>query len=135
MKPRAVTVGAVLLFHVATDPDWAAAVATGRYERSTYGLSLADVGFVHACASRDQLDTVLRSFYADVHEPLRLLVIDSERLRSPWQLDDVPGAPDPYPHVYGPVDVDAVIEAFVMTRTAEGWSYPWPPTAMREADA
>ena len=35
------------LFHVAEAADWEAARRSGRYERSTRGLSLEDVGFKH----------------------------------------------------------------------------------------
>ena len=58
----------MFLLHVATESDWADAQAAGCYEGSTYGRSLAEVGFVHASASHAQLDGVLRSFYADVRE-------------------------------------------------------------------
>lgn len=100
----------MLLLHVATESDWAAAQAAGSYDRSTYGRSLAEVGFVHCCATWPQLDGVLARFYADVREPLIVLVIDSDRLTSRWQLEDVPGAAEPFPHVYGPIDLSAVVE-------------------------
>jgi glutathione S-transferase len=110
----------VFLLHVATEADWAEALAGGCYARSTYGRSLAEVGFVHASASHAQLDGVLSSFYADVREPLRLLVIDPRRLTSPWRMDAVPGATEPFPHVYGPVNLDAVVDTAPLGRGGRG---------------
>lgn len=114
----------MFLFHVATEADWAEARAAGRYERSTYGRSLTEVGFLHASASRAQLDGVLSSYYADVREPLRLLVIDPDRLTSPWRMEPVPGEPAPFPHVYGPLNLDAVVDTAPLTRAEGGWTYP-----------
>ena len=127
----------MFLFHVATEAGWAEARAVGSYERSTYGRSLAEVGFLHASASRAQLDGVLSEFYADVREPLRLLVIDPQRLGSPWRMDAVPGAPAPFPHVYGRLNLDAVVDSVPMTRVEGGWTYRWSadaPTTTRGDD-
>jgi uncharacterized protein (DUF952 family) len=50
-------------------------------------------------------------FYRDVTGGLVLLVIDPGLLRAEVRYEDVPGAELPFPHVYGPVNTDAVIEA------------------------
>ncbi|UUP15505.1 DUF952 domain-containing protein [Aeromicrobium wangtongii] len=89
---------------------WREALRTGTYTASTLGLDLADVGFIH-CAQAQQLAGVHERFYADVADQLLLLEIDTDRLTVPWRLDDVPGQPDPFPHVYGPLDVAAVVSA------------------------
>ena len=47
-------------------------------------------------------------YYADVGEPLLLLTIDTDLLTSPWQEDPV--GDDTYPHIYGPLNPDAVVE-------------------------
>lgn len=98
------------IFHLALEPAWADAQSSGTYTVSTLGLDLADVGFIH-CAQADQVPGVYERFYTDVTEQLLLLTIDTDRLTSPWQLDDVPGEPLPFPHVYGPLNVDAVVSA------------------------
>ncbi|MET1038618.1 MAG: DUF952 domain-containing protein [Aeromicrobium sp.] len=98
------------IFHLATATAWRAAEAAGTYTVSTIGLDLAEVGFIH-CSQAEQVDGVHARFYADVAEPLVLLTIDTDRLSAPWQLDDVPGQPLPFPHVYGPLNVDAVVAA------------------------
>ena len=40
---------------------------------------------------------------------LLLLTIDTDRLTSPVVEEQVPGAERPFPHVYGPVNVSAVV--------------------------
>jgi uncharacterized protein (DUF952 family) len=100
----------VRIFHLATVPAWRAAEAAGTYSVSTIGLSLADVGYIH-CSQAEQVDSVHQRFYTEVTEPLVLLTIDTDRLSAPWQLDDVPGQALPFPHVYGPLNVDAVVSA------------------------
>jgi uncharacterized protein (DUF952 family) len=94
------------IFHIATAQDWATAQRTGTYTTSTYGRSLAEVGFIHA-SRREQWEAVRELLYADVAEPLVLLEIDPDLLTSPWREDPVDG--DTFPHVYGPLDVAAVV--------------------------
>jgi uncharacterized protein (DUF952 family) len=97
----------VLVFHVATAADWAAAQQSGSYTTSTRGRSLAEEGFLHA-ARREQVAGVLDRYYRDAGEPLLLLTIDTDRLAVPWQEDAV--GDDTYPHVYGPLSPSAVTE-------------------------
>lgn len=115
----------MFLFHIATEPDWHRARSEGVYTRSTYGRSLAEQGDIHCSAGHDQVDDVLARVYAEVSDPLLLLVVDPARLSSPWQLDDAPDAAAPFPHVYGPLNLDAVVDTAVIERQADGWTYPW----------
>lgn len=98
------------IFHLATDDAWTSAVAAGAYTVSTLGLDLAEVGFIHS-SQAEQVAGVYERFYSDVDAPLRLLEIDTDLLTSPWQLDPVEGEPLPFPHIYGPLNVDAVVSA------------------------
>jgi uncharacterized protein (DUF952 family) len=97
------------ILHAALPADWAAARLAGRYAVSTRGSSLAEIGFIHASTER-QLPGVLDFAYADLAD-LLLLVLDVEALeavRSPVRWDDVPDAPEPFPHIYGPVPASVV---------------------------
>lgn len=113
----------MLIFHIAEPADWATAHDVGCHTASTRNATLDEVGFIH-CSQHDQVQDVLESIYADVDHDLTLLTIDTERLASPWQLDEVPGAARPFPHIYGPLNLDAVTEAAPLRRTAGGWSLP-----------
>ena len=95
------------IHHVATAADWEQAQASGRYTTSTRGATLAEVGFLHA-AREDQVAGVLERYYADVTEPLVLLVVDTDLLDVPWSEDPV--GDTTFPHVHGPLSPDAVVE-------------------------
>ena len=99
-----------LIYHIATRADWERALADGEYTRSTVDKTLAEEGFIHASQS-SQVAGTANKFYRDVAGDLVLLVIDPGLLRAEVRYEDVPGAELPFPHVYGPLNVDAVIEA------------------------
>lgn len=98
-----------MIYHLAEAAHWEAALREGRYARSTLGRSLEDEGFVHASSS-EQWPVVRSRFYAQVAEPLVLLEIDETRLTSPVvrEVGD-PATGEEFPHVYGPIDLDAVV--------------------------
>jgi uncharacterized protein (DUF952 family) len=66
------------------------------------------------------LAPVANLFCADAGEPLAVLVIDSERLSSPSQYDDVPGSDEPFPHIYGPLNPDAVVAVVPLEAGPDG---------------
>lgn len=106
------------IFHVALRSDWESATRSGSYTVSTRGRTLAEEGFIHASRA-DQWQGVHERFYADVDEPLVLLVIDTDRLSSPV-VDEAPdGAGETFPHVYGPLNVDAVVHAVPLDATGK----------------
>lgn len=91
-----------MLFHLADAAEWQAAVdAGGPYERSMPGVALADVGFLH-CSFADQVEPTRQRWYAD-RDDLVLLTIDPELLAAEVRVEDG------FPHVYGPLDLAAVV--------------------------
>jgi uncharacterized protein (DUF952 family) len=99
-----------LIYHIATAADWHRAQRDGEYATSTFGRTLAQEGFIHA-SSAAQVTDVANRFYRGVTEGLVVLVIDPARLHSPVRYDPVPGAGERFPHIYGPLNVDAVLAA------------------------
>lgn|SRR5487761_904780 len=97
-----------VIYHIATRTDWERAVRDGEYTTSTRGRTLAQQGYIHA--SDAQQVAVVANFVYKGERDLVLLVIDPDRVRSRIQYDPVPDAPAPYPHIYGPLNTDAVIE-------------------------
>lgn len=120
----------MLIFHIATAADWLAAEISDSYTTSTQGVTLEQEGFIHL--SRDsQAATVLSKYYANVTEPLTLLMVDTDFLTSPWQFDDVLGALQSFPHIYGPLNPNAVIEATPLTKDDSGtWVLPTLPASI-----
>ncbi|MCW2814483.1 MAG: hypothetical protein JWN84_1938 [Nocardioides sp.] len=119
------------LFHIATVTDWDAARASGRYTTSTRGRTLAEEGFIHASRG-DQWQGVRERFYADVTEPLVLLVIDTDRLGSPVVEEGVPDSDETFPHVYGPIEADAVVRTIPLVDRVDRVA-PAPDGAPAEA--
>src|SRR5712691_8131010 len=87
--------------------DWKRALADGEYTMSTRGRTLAEQGFIHASTAR-QVTGVANSFYRGAPD-LLVLVIDTDKLTAPLAYDVVPGADEPFPHIYGPLNPGAVI--------------------------
>lgn len=94
------------IHHLALPEDWAAAQEAGDYRVSSRGRTLADEGFIHT-STPEQVAGTFQRYYADRHDVL-LLTIDTDRLTSPWRFDPV--GDTEFPHVYGPIDLDAVVE-------------------------
>ena len=106
------------LFHLADRKQWEAAEAAGRYEISTRGKTLPEVGFIH-CSLRHQLRPVAEAVFADADD-LVLLVIDGDLVDVPIRYE----GPD-YPHLYGPLSTAAVVSATPVERDAAGqWILP-----------
>ena len=106
------------IFHLALRSEWEAARRSGGYTTSTLGRTLAEEGFIHASRG-DQWQGVRDRYYADVTEPLVLLVIDTDRLTSPVVEETPPGADETFPHVYGPINADAVVQAVPLDTAGE----------------
>ena len=105
-----------LLYHLALRQEWQAARAAGVYRRSTRGLALESVGFIHL-SSAHQVPATASRFYADLPAgAVLLLTIDPQRLAAAglevrFELAD---GGEPFPHLYGTLPLEAV-------RLAEPW--------------
>lgn len=111
------------IFHLAFEDEWAAAKEAGAYRISTRGQTLDDgATFIHA-SRFDQVGATANKFYSDVETPLVLLVIDTERLVSALCDEDLDGSGTTFPHIYGPLNLDAVVDVLAYERDEDG---RWP---------
>jgi uncharacterized protein (DUF952 family) len=109
------------IYHIVSRDDWNAAVADDSYRPP----SLEAEGFVH-CSTRDQVvETANRFFHGQ--DGLVLLCIDVRRLRTPLRYEppDMPGhtgngAQALFPHLYGPLQIDAVVRVLPFPARADG---------------
>ena len=109
------------ILHIASVDEWEAAKKAGSYRWSTRGKSLDDgATFIHA-SRPEQVSLVANRVYADATRPLCLLVIDTKRLVSAVCYEDVDGLT--FPHIYGPLNLDAVVDVRRYERGADG---RWP---------
>ncbi|MQA12539.1 MAG: DUF952 domain-containing protein [Pseudonocardiaceae bacterium] len=85
---------------------------------STRGISYAEQGYVH-CALRHQVRGVAERFFGDA-EDVVLLVVDGSRLSDPVRYEaPAPGAEE-FPHLYGPLPMEAVVDVVPVSRDADG---------------
>ncbi len=91
-----------VIYHVTTAGDWEAARQKGAYEHP----SLKAEGFIH-CSQENQVAGVLERYFAGQNSLVKL-VIDTDRLTSRFVFDWSPSTKDTFPHVYGPINLDAV---------------------------
>jgi len=111
------------ILHIAFVEQWEAARQAGSYRWSTLGKSLDDgATFIHA-SRFEQVAMVANFVYTDVQEPLCLLVIDTTRLVSAVCDEDLDGIGINFPHIYGPLNLDAVVDVRPYSRGADG---RWP---------
>ena len=118
------------LYHIATAPDWDRARQEGEYRTSTRGRTLSEEGFIHASTAAQVLP-VANAVYLDEQQDLVLLVMDTSRIAAEIRREPVPGWADPFPHIYGPLNVDAVVRAVPLQRDAAG-SFRWPAGLARQ---
>jgi uncharacterized protein (DUF952 family) len=92
-----------LIFHITTKTAWNLAQGLGQYSAS----SLASEGFIH-CSTSAQVVATAERFYAG-QRGLILLALDSQRIQPEVKYEPGTDKPDElFPHVYGPINLDAV---------------------------
>jgi phosphopantothenoylcysteine decarboxylase/phosphopantothenate--cysteine ligase len=91
------------LYHLCSQADWQAAQTLSAYRAP----SLDTEGFIHASRPDQILSTANRYYQGKVG--LVLLSIDSAKLTSPLMWD--PSEGQLFPHIYGPLNLDAVLGA------------------------
>jgi uncharacterized protein (DUF952 family) len=104
-----------MIFHITDTATWADSQHRGKHTGSTRGIDLSDEGYIH-CSTADQWRGVIERFYADATD-LLLLHIDEEKLTSPLVYEQLPGSADTFPHIYGPINLDAVVTAEPIANT------------------
>jgi Uncharacterized protein conserved in bacteria len=92
-----------IIYHITTRPEWEAARASGLYTAP----SLQEEGFIH-CSQEGQVAGVLQRYFAGKNDLVKLS-IDTEKLSSQLVYEWSPTVADTFPHVYGPVNVNAVV--------------------------
>lgn len=104
-----------IIYHLAFRSDWEAAVIEGEYRAP----SLAEEGFIHASADETQMLSVAARLFPG-RTDLLALDVDTERLPATSPLVREPArSGEIYPHVYGPINLDAVVRIRAMAPDAE----------------
>ncbi len=92
-----------MIFHITTEVQWTAALATGSYHVE----SLESEGFIH-CSTQHQLQESANKYFQGQKE-LLILYINEEKVSAPIIFEDSYGTGQSFPHIYGELNLDAVM--------------------------
>jgi len=93
-----------IIFHITHNSDWKQAQEKGFYEAP----SLREEGFIH-CSQAGQVAGVLQRYYKGKTDLVRLSV-DTDKLTMPLKYELAPSVNEEFPHIYGPINLEAVVE-------------------------
>lgn len=116
-----------LIFHITGRHAWDAAAVTGYYRAE----SLEHEGFLH-CSTSEQINAVAQRFYQG-QANLVLLAIAAERVQAPMRYEapfDAPDSPERFPHIYGPLNTDAVLRVVPLPLANDGTVLVPPPAEL-----
>lgn len=111
-----------MIYHVVPRTAW-----TAESGRAYAPASLAEEGFVHCSPDEATTLAVVNAFYRDAAGPLLVLALDETRLTARVEWEAAAPAPPPgvsgdtlFPHVFGPLDRDAVDHVLEVRWDEEG---------------
>jgi uncharacterized protein (DUF952 family) len=104
----------MIILHICTIDAWQNAQAAGSYQ----GDTLASEGFIH-CSTPQQIVTVANRFYRG-QQGLCLLLIDRARVQAPVRDENLEGGESLFPHIYGPLNLNAVVDVRPFEPRADG---------------
>ncbi len=102
------------ILHVAEQYHWDKAKALGKYR----GDTLESQGYIH-CSKPDQLIRVANFLFRG-RTDLVLLCIDRSKVGPEIRDENLEGGDKLFPHIYGPLNIDAVIEVLDFKPQANG---------------
>jgi uncharacterized protein (DUF952 family) len=114
-----------MIFHITTQATWQTAGKEGSYQAD----SLKTEGFIHA-STRSQVLSTANRFYRG-QSGLLLLIIDDQRLHARVNYENLEGGCEQFPHIYGPLNLDAVVKAVPFKPQPDG-TFKFPEDAEKE---
>ena len=102
------------ILHITRRVDWETAVTTPPYRAD----SLTTEGFIH-CSTAAQVLGPANEFYRGQTD-LVLLVIDSDKTKAEIVYEDCYETGQQFPHIYGPLNLDAVVKVVDFPPNADG---------------
>ncbi len=109
-----------MILHITARADWEGAQALGDYRLDT----LTTEGFIH-CSTPEQVLGPANALYRG-RDDLVLLVIEPARLAADLVYEDCYEAGQPFPHIYGPLNLDAVSRVVPFPPLPDG-TFSLPP--------
>jgi len=93
-----------MIYHISDKNEWVACDGQTNYFPQRYVKD----GFVH-CSDKDQVEDVANSMFKG-RADLMLLTIDPTKLISKTVYENLSGGDEKFPHVYGAIDKQAIVE-------------------------
>lgn len=103
-----------LIYHITTPALWKQFASLSFYEAP----SLQDEGFIHASKAH-QVEATANRYYKNEPEVI-LLTIDTTLLSVPLVYEEAPNRKEEFPHMYGKLNKEAVIEHQSIKRNKDG---------------
>ena len=101
-----------MIYHIATPEEWDCQGAAGKYVPATY----KEEGFIHCC-DLHQLESVA-SRYFQGRDNLLILELIPTRLGPETRYEQ--SGNEKYPHIYGPINKDAINRTIRVQCNADG---------------
>lgn len=102
-----------ITYHLAITDEWMAQKDGNSYKPYVFDSD----GFIHCTNGLDLLTQIANMFYQESPDPRVVLVLDMRKITSEVRYDD----PDEtFPHIYGPLNPDAVIAELPVQRGENG---------------
>ena len=102
------------IYHITTPETWQAGLAQGKYSSP----SLDGEGFIH-CSTAQQIVATANRYYHG-KRGLILLALDPQRLTAELRYENLIGGSELFPHLYGPLNPDAVKAAIPFEPDPDG---------------
>ncbi len=107
-----------MIYHMLPAQTWAAQPKEAEYCTE----SLAEEGFIHCTGEATLVHDVANHFYRDVPDNLVVLAIDEQAVVAPIKWEPADG--HLFPHIYGPLNLNAVQAVHQLTRNSDGAFLP-----------
>ena len=102
------------IFHILPASDWKKAQDAGFYSPD----SIENEGFIH-CSRIDQVERTLAVHFGG-EEGLLILSIAVTKVDAEIRDEDLYNAEQTFPHIYGPLNLDAVVGVTALTQNEDG---------------
>jgi len=110
-----------MIYHITNPAAWKKGQTEGRYIPEGFEQD----GFIH-CSKMDQIAGVGQRYYAG-QTGLLILGINPDKLTSKLVFENLIGGAELFPHVYGPLNLDAVESTAEFGQKTDG-SFEFPRT-------
>lgn len=106
------------IYHIVAAEEWRDQRSNQPYEAD----SLASEGFIHCTGEVERLLWVAERFYREQPGDFFVLVINTDALQSPLRWEEADN--HLFPHIYGPINMDAVAQIVPFPRGDSGAFLP-----------